>query len=367
VRQSTGTGDKDQALLQLREIELLVGQHETNGTVSQKLVQAIQSESVQPMGLRALFESRRKHVGDKTRALYQSRDIRFLDWLAKQRPTVCFAHEVDRSAIRAFLDEIADEHSARTHNGYLRRVRSVFRSAVRDGFAAQDPTTGIAFLPEQDSVRRAFTDDELVKLLKIAKGEIELLTLIGLYSGALRLSDIVSLSWSNVDMERATIRWRMSKRRGKPMEIAMHSRLKKELGKTPVKNRRGPVLPGFHDNVDKASKAFSQTLVAAGLRKNTRAGVNRRHAERKKQRALAEAQGREYVNPQPAKREKAELDFHSLRYNFVSILKTQGCPEAIARSIMGHSSIEVSAIYTQIDADSERKWVTSLPDVVGRE
>ena len=60
----------------------------------------------------------------------------------------------------------------------------------------------------------------------------------------------------------------------------------------------------------------------------------------------------------------SELDFHSLRYNFVSILKNQGCPEAIARSIMGHASAEVSAIYTHIDAESERKWVTSLPDVV---
>ena len=74
--------------------------------------------------------------------------------------------------------------------------------------------------------------------------------------------------------------------------------------------------------------------------------------------------GKEYVPDTTWTRPKDELDFHSLRYNFVSILKKQGCPEAIARSIMGHSSIEVSAIYTYIDAESERKWVTSLPDIV---
>ena len=45
---------------------------------------------------------------------------------------------------------------------------------------------------------------------------------------------------------------------------------------------------------------------------------------------------------------------NDLRYNFVSILKSNGCPEAIARSIMGHASVEVSAIYTQIDAESEK-------------
>ena len=82
----------------------------------------------------------------------------------------------------------------------------------------------------------------------------------------------------------------------------------------------------------------------------------------KKDMAKAEEKGREYVSS-PAKRRKDELDFHSLRYNFVSILKKEGCPEAIARSIMGHSSIEVNAIYTQIDAESEKKWVTSMPSV----
>ncbi len=34
---------------------------------------------------------------------------------------------------------------------------------------------------------------------------------------------------------------------------------------------------------------------------------------------------------------------------------------------MGHASGEVSAIYTQIDAESEKKWVANLPVVVGEQ
>lgn len=177
------------------------------------------------------------------------------------------------------------------------------------------------------------------------------------------MSDITSLIWSNIDLKRDVIRWRMSKRHGKPMEIAIHPRLKQELLRMTDRKSDKPVLPDFYKNTGRASEFFRQAIVIAGLKKDNRPAINRRHTEMLKAKAKAEEEGKQYT-PEPVKRQKAELDFHSLRYNFVSILKSNGCPEAIARSIMGHASVEVSAIYTQIDAESERKWVTSLPDVL---
>lgn len=365
IRKSTSTTDEDKALLQLREIELLLGQRNITGTVSQKLARAIQSETIQPVALAAVFENRRKHVAKKTQALYRSRDGRFLDWMNRICPDVSMISEVDRSMVKAFLDEVADEATPRTHNGYLRRLRTVFSSAVRDGFAVEDPTAGIDFLHANDSSRRPFTEDELERLFETLTGELRLLTMVGLHAAAMRLHDIVSLTWSNIDLNKGVIRWRMSKRRGKWMEIAIHPRLKKELTKVKIRRPKTPVFPAFYNNVNKTSEAFRQGLVKAGLKKDNRPEINRRYEQKKRERAKAEQEGRDYIS-KPAKRRKDELDFHSLRYNFVSILKSQGCPEAIARSIMGHSSAEVSAIYTHIDDASERKWVTSLPDVVGK-
>lgn len=365
IRKSTGTSEKDKAIIQLREIELILGQRTVVGTVSQKLVKAIQQEAIRPTPIRSVFESRLKHVGPRTKPTYKSRDNIFLAWLGSRYPHAILISDVNHTMIKAFMDEIADKHSSRTFNGYLRRLRSVFRSAVKDGLATEEPTVSIDFLSENESCRRAYTEDELKKLFGIVTGEVRLLAMLGLYAGAMRMSDIIALTWSNIDLKKDVIRWRMSKRHGKPMEIAIHPRLKQELLQISDRKSDNPVLPRFYKNTSKASEFFRQAVVAAGLKKDNRPAINRRHVERLKEKALAEQQGKVYVL-EPVKRQKAELDFHSLRYNFVSILKSNGCPEAIARSIMGHASVEVSAIYTQIDAESERKWVTSLPDVVGK-
>ncbi len=387
VRKSTGTDDEGKAQLQLREVELVLVQRAETGTVSQKLARAIESETIRPIAVEVILESRRKHVAERTRELYLSRDKRFVDWLRHNFPHATNASQLDRNMLRSFLDHVADRFNARTHNGYLRRLRSVFRSAVRDGFALQDPTVGIPTLPESPSVRRPFTETELRDLFVSLSGHVRLLATIGLYAGAMRLSDIVCLTWSNVDFQNRVIRWRMSKRRGKHMEIAIHPRLLDELQSAyelrstelptthgtlsphidaRVKSLGGPVFPTFYKSHHRASEAFRKALVRASLRKDNRSDINRRYVKRRREKRQAAKTGAEYTPEQPVRLHKSEIDFHSLRYNFVSILKQQGCPEAIARSIMGHSSVEVNAIYTHIDADSERKWVSSLPNVLDR-
>lgn len=362
VRKSTGTINEDEARLQLREVELTLEQKSVSGTVSQDLINSIQKESIRPTPIRTVFANRLKHVGPNTAGSYKARDGIFIAWLNEHYPEAELISDITRPMIKAFLDMISDHHQSRTHNGYLRRLRSVFRSAVKDGLCSNDPTVGVERLPEHESNRRAYTEDELRDLFAAAYGEILLLTTLGLYAGAMRMGDIIALKWSNIDLENESIRWRMSKRRGKPMEIAMHPRLKKELLKIRSEDRTGPVLPSFHGNRHRASEHFRQLMVKAGLKEDTRPDIHRRYMKRRREREKAEAEGKEY-KPEPIIRNKHELDFHSLRYNFVSILKSNGCPEAIARSIMGHASAEVNAIYTQIDSESERKWVASLPDV----
>ncbi|MEI6219371.1 MAG: tyrosine-type recombinase/integrase, partial [bacterium] len=345
-RESTGTADETKAKLQLREVELLLGQHKENGTISQNLAKAIQEEAIHQVAIATVFEARRNHVAPRTQQLYGSRDGRFLFWLTQHHPQVSVISDVDRSMVREFLTEIAKRQEPRTHNGYLRRLRMVFTSAVKDGYAIQDPTAGIEFINEEDSVRRPFTNKELEKLFSIVSGEVRLLTTVGLYAGAMRLSDIIGLTWSNIDLKTGAIRWRMQKRHGKHMEIAIHPRLKVELMAQGGHDPRDPVFPTFRGRRRRASEAFRKALVKAGMKKDTRPDNNRHYKRRKREQAACEKAGRVYVPDITYTRPKDELDFHSLRYNFVSILKTQGCPEAVARSIMGHSSAEVSAIYT---------------------
>ena len=364
IRKSTGTSDRRKAELQLREVELLLGQHKESGTVSQKLAEAIQSEALHPAGLLAVFEDRLKRVSLGTQGINRAKMNRFLGWLGEHYPDVSMVSDVTRSMVREFMSEVAEFQKPRTHNGYLRYIRTVFNTAVKDGYILTNPTAGIDFVPEQPSPRRAYTEAELKKLFSVLTGNTRLLATIGLYAGAMRLSDIINLKWRDIDMGTGVIRWRMRKRRGKHMAIAIHPQLESELKKH-FENQSPdePVFPWFNGGKYRASEAFRKALVAAKLIKDTRPDNNRRYKRRRRERETCEKEGRDYVSDVGCTRPKNELDFHSLRYNFVSILKNQGCPEAIARSIMGHASAEVNAIYTQIDPESERKWVTSLPAV----
>ena len=113
IRKSTGTSEKEKAIIQLREIELVLGQRRAVGTVSQKLVKAIQQESIRPTPIRSVFESRLKHVGPRTQDTYKSRDNLFLAWLGNRCPKALLISDINHAMIKAFMDEIGDKHSAR--------------------------------------------------------------------------------------------------------------------------------------------------------------------------------------------------------------------------------------------------------------
>lgn len=62
-----------------------------------------------------------------------------------------------------------------------------------------------------------------------------------------------------------------------------------------------------------------------------------------------------------AKRQQSELSFHALRHTAVSLLKTAGVSDAVARDIAGHESAAVSARYTHIEAAVKRDALAKSP------
>lgn len=62
-----------------------------------------------------------------------------------------------------------------------------------------------------------------------------------------------------------------------------------------------------------------------------------------------------------ARRKVSEISFHALRHTAVSMLKTAGVSDAIARDLAGHESAEVSRLYTHIEDQAKRRAVNKLP------
>ena len=81
----------------------------------------------------------------------------------------------------------------------------VFRSARREGYLWQDPAEGVKSVKGAATIkRRPFTIDELRRVLDVAGPEWQSLIKFGLYTGQ-RLSDLATLTWAQIDLERDEI------------------------------------------------------------------------------------------------------------------------------------------------------------------
>jgi integrase len=225
----------------------------------------------------------------------------------------------------------------------------IFRDAKRDNVVADNAAEFLKAVRQsraQDSFkRRAFTIPELRALLESADPEWQSMIRIGLYSGA-RLADIAILRWSNVDLARSELRY-VAKKTGKsaliPIVGALHCHLTALPSSDDPREFLHPraaayVLRG--NNSVRLSQEFGALLVQAGLR-----------IERSKGQLI---QGQHALYP---------LSFHSLRHTAVTLLKDAGIPAAVVMELVGHSSAQMSQLYTHVGREALERASAALPSI----
>jgi integrase len=282
-----------------------------------------------------------------TYARYERTLKRFLDFLGDDAGKDL--NEIVPVQITAFRDSRLKDASTRTANLELKIVKMVFRSARLDGHLWQDPAEGVKTVKNRDPFsRRPFTIDELRSILKVAGPEWESLIKFGLYTGQ-RLSDLASLTWSQIDLERDEIRL-TTRKTGKSLLIPIAQPLREHLltlasgdnPKVPVHPRSFQILHS-QGRVGTLSNQFTDLLVAAGLRQS------RDH------------QGRGIGRS--GKRTGMDISFHSLRHTAVSLLKDAGIPDAVVMALVGHESTAMSHRYTHVGKVSLAKAAAALPEL----
>jgi len=262
-------------------------------------------------------------------------------------------HYVTPAQVAEWRDHAANKATPRTANNKLKIVRVLFQSAWRDGLLTENPAAKIQTLKAGRSKRRPFTLPELRSVLKVANDEWRGMILIGLYTGQ-RLKDIASLTWANIDLEEAEIRFSTSKT-DRFQVIPMAKALRRHIEEMPAgDDARAPLFPNAfkiatgHLHTGLLSRQFSELLATAGLGKpppETHEGTGKGRG---------------------AKREQNALSFHSLRHTATSLLKNAGVSDAVARDLVGHESAAVSASYTHIDDAAKRKAIAKLPDILAQ-
>jgi len=298
--------------------------------------------------LDAWLKRKELEAGEKTHAKYASVVTQFKEHLgAKTRRDIS---HVAASDIVQFRDALANRVTPGTVNVAVKILRSAFAQARRDGLINVNEAERVTLLKRQNDrfERRPFTLPELKRILEVASDEWRGMILFGLYTGQ-RLSDLASLTWQNLDLQRGELRL-LTGKTGRRQIIPLAPPLLRHVETLPAGDRPDAALfPRIHATAQRhkhagnLSNEFFSILVAAGL------------AQKKSHKATGKGRS--------AKREQNEVSFHSLRHTATSLLKNAGVSEAVAMEFVGHDSKSVSQQYTHIETSALRQAADKMPDI----
>jgi integrase len=354
-RRSTGQTDRKKALEIARHYELVAQRRlkpqKVRETLSELYYQ-IYGETIPSATVRQYVNNwlavKEHETARASMAAYRKSAEKFLGYLGTHADTDI--GEIRQAQVIAFRNEVAKQLAPQTANFDLKCVKAIFRAARRDGYLLENPAEFVDTVRRAtDFKRRPFTLDELQAIMSVADPEWQSLIRFGLYTGQ-RLTDLASLTWSNIDLEKNHIRL-VARKTGKNVILPIASPLRAHIlsildthdQKAPVHPRSFGILKRQNGNAGNLSNQFSQILAAVSLRQP----LNRRSTEK----------GRN------ARRARNELSFHCLRHTAVSLLKDAGIPEAVVMELVGHDSAQMSAHYTHVGHEALEKATAALPQI----
>jgi integrase len=356
LKRSTASSNRKQAQKIADEYEEAARKRRTalqTRRVLAALHREIVGDDVSHTSVRAFVDSwiERKvpEIAPSTASFYRNVADKFLTFLgdAANRDLI----EVTRDHITHFRNEEAKRLASRTVNHEVKLLRMLFRAARRDALITDDPAEFVKTIRNRDGKeRRPFTMDQLRAILSVADKEWQSMILFGLYTGQ-RLSDIATLTWANVDLERNELRL-VTRKTGKRLLIPLASPLARVLEEMPSSDDpTAPLHPRAYSIVTTQGKSghlsnqFADLLAQTGLRKKTphRKTLDKGRGVRDSSESL--------------------LSFHCLRHTSVTLLKEAGVPDAAIMALIGHDSLAMSQHYTHVGRDALEKATNAFPDI----
>jgi len=243
---------------------------------------------------------------------------------------------VDRLAVRSFVASMARSGLARTSQGRaLSAVRGLLRYGVREGVLTANPAHGVKTPKAPKTLPRHLRPGEIETVIEAAgtsdreAPELDhrdqaLLEL--LYATGLRVGELVSLDWPDLDLSARVLRvlGKGGKERmvpfGRPAEAALRAWLS--------------------DWEEVRSRAAGNDPAAEPVFLNHRGGrLTARSVRRVVDRAVEAGAVASGVHP------------HTLRHTFATHLLEAGADLRSIQELLGHSSLSTTQRYTHLDVD----------------
>ncbi len=275
-----------------------------------------------------------RNLSPHTLRAYQNDLDRFVAFLARDflaRPAESLAPaDVDRLAVRSFVAALAKDGLARSSQGRaLSAARGLLRYAVREGEIDANPARGVKTPKAPKTLPRHLRPGETETLLEAPDtseplGRRDRAILELLYATGLRVGELVSLDWPEVDLSGQVLRvlGKGGKERMVPFGRAAAAALSAWLADW--EEVRGEAV------IEEDEPVFLNHRGGRLTERSVRRRLDR-HVE-----SAAVAAG---VHP------------HTLRHTFATHLLEAGADLRSIQELLGHSSLSTTQRYTHLDID----------------
>lgn len=221
-------------------------------------------------------------------------------------------------------------YKPKTYNNYLKILKAFFNYAIKHELIKKNPAEKVSELTNPVKHPRFLEDDEIDRLIKVAKIEYRKKTskqshlypiiVTALLTG-MRIGELLNLNWNDIDFKKDIIIVRGETAKSRRFRaIPMHSKVKALL------NRK------------KAKKGAVFTYRGHKITTNSYGGLNT---------LVCKAQIK-------------QCTYHTFRHTYASKLVMQGVPLYTVAELLGHSSQEVTKRYAHLAPDYKKDQVEKI-------
>jgi len=186
--------------------------------VTQILAKSVAKPEIAITELWTTYESKQQWAdkSDASKRNYERMIHKLEDWA--KRHGCRYVSDFTNEKALSYLKELAEQIGIVTYNNHLTQYKLVWRTLIEAKAYNIDTDTwtgkGCEALTDnqnQSAAREPFTPAEIKAIISNADDDMQLLTLISLYTG-MRLEDCATLKWENLDMEHKKLAVKTQKR-----------------------------------------------------------------------------------------------------------------------------------------------------------
>lgn len=244
--------------------------------------------------------------------------------------------------IQEMMNSFAKTHSPKTCKNMLGDVKGVFRFAIDNKLLKTNPCNKIKLpVNYQEYQYNIYTEDQFNLLLDYAEGTEHMIPILLAGLCGMRLSEVMGLTWNDIDFEKHTITIRKA-------NVFVGSEII-ERNKTKTKtSTRKIVIPNYVVEILKEYKKVGLVFSRKNGKPEHGGNYRLRFSLFLKRNGLPKTR------------------FHDLRHFNATMMLKKGVPDKVAASMLGHANTSMTKKYQHIIDEMDNKPAQVLDSIVAK-